>query len=216
VAVLDHDLRESDSHCSHCLRLVHKATAIQPEGDRLGSVYCSKECEQKAKVQYHSLLFSLEPFLPLDMETGSQLASKEERDKVQAALAERLRAEKNNAPLLVVRYLARQVTIETSKVLHPTTSSPTELPPLLNEGSPEYGIADHLERLRFLDAKAPEEDTKLICDVLGAALPGLEQSLLEDRHSTTLGKMMYNAIGISFSGGRDDRVSGYAVVSFLQ
>lgn len=209
IAVLDWDIQEQASHCTHCLRLLHKATSVVPEGDRLNAAYCSKDCQTKSNIQSHNLLFGLEPLLPLDMDVGAAVAPKEERDKAQQALTDHLKAEKKNISMLAARYFARQITIETSRMLPPTTPTPDELPKLTEDNSPEYGLSDHFERLRYLDFKVPEEQTKLICSALGAALPGLEQSLNEERHATTVGKMAYNAIGICYSGGRDDRVSHF-------
>lgn len=206
VVALDWDLQEQGSHCAHCLRLIHKATAIQSEGDSLGTVYCSKTCQLKSKVQSHVLLFSLDPLLPADIDTGGVIAPAEERKKAQAELVAYLKSKNQNAPLLLARYLARQITMETAKMLPPTDPSASEMPKIMEENSPEYGPGDHLERLRYLDTEVPEEDTKLYCEVFGKALPGLEASLTQDRHSTTLGKLKYNAIGICYSGGRDDKV----------
>ena len=158
------------------------------------------------------MLFTLTPLLPPDVETGGLVSPKGERERAQQALVEYLKTHKHSASLLVARYVARQITIETSKMLPPSTPSPSELQELTDENSTDYGIGDHLERLRFLDTKVSDEETKLICDVFGAALPGLEQSLTEERHATTLGKMLYNAIGVCYSGGRDDRVCRVTVL----
>ena len=173
----------------------------------MGAAYCSKDCQVRSSIQSHNLLFGLDPVLPIDMDVGGIVAPKEERDKAQQALTDYLKAHKTNASLLTARYFARQITIETAKMLPPTKPSPGELPKLTEDDSPEYGISDHFERLRFVDVKVPEEETQLICTTFGAALPGLEQSVSDERHATTMGKMIYNAIGICYSGGRDDRVS---------
>lgn len=206
VTALDWDLQELGSHCSHCLRLLHKATAITPEGDRLNATYCSKECQVKAEAQYHNLLFGLAPLLPPEIDVGAPLAPKELRDKAQQEFTDHLKAHKKTMSVLAAKYVTRQITIETAKMVIHTSPAATDAPQLTVDNSPEYGIADHLERLRYVDVTVPENETKLICAVFGAALPGLEQSLNDERHATTLGKVAYNAIGICYSGGRDDRV----------
>lgn len=71
----------------------------------------------------------------------------------------------------------------------------------------EYLLADHVERLRFLELAADADGMKHLSQVLETALPGLEQFVTEERHVTLLGKMAYNAYGVYFDGGRDDKVS---------
>ena len=141
------------------------------------------------------------------MDGGGVIAPKEVRDKAQQEFVAQLKTHKKSMSLLAARYFGREIAIETAKVA-PETKSPFVAPPkVTDENSPEYGISDHLERLRFIEVTVPENETKLICAVFGAALPGLEHSLNDERHATTLGKVAYNAIGICYSGGRDDRVS---------
>ena len=53
---------------------------------------------------------------------------------------------------------------------------------------------------------ASEEEVKLLAKVLATAVPGLDQFTSRDeRHATLLGKMAYNAYGVCFGGGRDDK-----------
>lgn len=204
---MDWDLLEAGSHCAYCLKLVHKVSEYRPEGDRLNTVYCSKECYIKAKQQYHGILFTLDPLLPPEIAEGGA-SSPEEREKAQAAVVEYLRSNKKLADFLVAKWVALQISIETSKVIPGSTVNPAQdLPKYLEDDAPEYAIGDHLERLRYLEATVTPEETEILRQVFGTALPGLEGSLTDDRHTTTLGKMLYNAIGICYSGGRDDRVS---------
>ena len=74
---------------------------------------------------------------------------------------------------------------------------------LANDESTDY---DHMERLRYVDTEVTQEERTLLSNVLAAALPGLERLLGDDRHDTLKGKIRYNAIGVCFNGGRDDRV----------
>jgi len=76
-------------------------------------------------------------------------------------------------------------------------------------GSPandENSDYDHMERLRYVDTEVTQEERTLLSNVLAAALPGLERLLGDDRHDILKGKMRYNSIGVSFGGGRDDKV----------
>ena len=72
--------------------------------------------------------------------------------------------------------------------------------------SDENSDYDHMERLRYVDTEVTQEEKTLLSNVLAAALPGLERLLGDDRHDTLKGKMRYNSIGVSFNGGRDDKV----------
>lgn len=73
--------------------------------------------------------------------------------------------------------------------------------------SGDYLLADHMERLRYLEVKPSAEELPLLVDVLQTALPGLEQFVTDERHATLLGKMAYNAFGVCFGSGRDDKVN---------
>ncbi|KAJ3488799.1 hypothetical protein NLI96_g2584 [Meripilus lineatus] len=204
VVALDIDLQGKGTHCTHCLRVVDQDTAVKPENDRLKSVYCSKDCEAKSKAQSDNLLFGLEPVLPAELDSGLGRLTQGERDKAQTKFVSHLESQGKLAPLLVARFVARQVAIETGKMNpHKPTSSPADLHALV-DGEDDYGLYDHMERLRFIEANPTEEDTKVLCDVLATALPGLDKSL-EGQHSKYLGKMNYNAFGVVFENGRDDK-----------
>ena len=81
-----------------------------------------------------------------------------------------------------------------------------------NDENSDY---DHMERLRYVDTEVTQEEKTLLSNVLASALPGLERLLGDDRHDILKGKMRYNSIGVSFSGGRDDRVRRDDSVSTL-
>lgn len=72
-----------------------------------------------------------------------------------------------------------------------------------NDENSDY---DHMERLRYVDTEVTQEEKTLLSNVLAAALPGLERLLGDDRHDILKAKMRYNSIGVSFNGGRDDKV----------
>jgi import receptor subunit TOM20 len=179
--------------------------AIRLAADTLDSVYCSKDCQVKAKVQYHNLIFGLEPLLPSEMTSQPSPETMGERRTKQMAFVAHLKQVAKAAPLLIVKFVARQVAVEMANVLpsaDPTYSS--ELPEL-DSGS--YTLYDHIERLRYLEVTVPKDETTLLHDVLKLALPGLEQFLTDERHATLLGKMGYNMYGICFGGGRGDKVT---------
>ncbi|KAH9938334.1 MAS20-domain-containing protein [Fomitopsis serialis] len=204
VAILDPDLQDKGTYCSHCLRSIQKDFAIRPDSDRLGSVYCSKECQVKSKIQSHNLLFGLESVLPPELDLGQSVLAKPARDEAQTKFTEYVKAQGRSIPLLSARFVARQIAIETAKMVPNKSAALAEEIADASIGGTDYSLYDHMERLRFVDGKASEEETKLLCAVLGAALPGLEQSVTEERLATYQGKLAYNAIGVCYSGGRDD------------
>jgi import receptor subunit TOM20 len=206
VTALDTDLQGKGTHCSHCLRAIEKHMAIRPDSDRFDSVYCSKDCQIKAKTYSQGFLFTLDSALPEHMATAMPSASAEARDSAQAAFAEYLKQTGKAAPELVARFIARQVSVETAKMIPPHLL-PTPLAnadPVLTDGG-DYTLYDHLERLRYLEVTGPAEETKLLKDVLQLALPGLEQFVTDERHALYLGGMSYNAFGVCYGGGRNDK-----------
>ncbi|KAH7916790.1 hypothetical protein BJ138DRAFT_1131771 [Hygrophoropsis aurantiaca] len=202
ASVLDADVQLKGTHCSHCFREIQDDTAIRPDSDRLNSVYCSKDCQIKYKSYSHTLLFTLESAVPADLSTDVSAPAKEERDYAQQAFADYLKRTGKAAPILVARFLARQVGTETAKMSRGIVLPNME--PTLTDGG-DYTLYDHVERLRYLEVTSPEEEVKLFRDVLQTALPGLEQFVTEERHATFLGKMAYNMYGVTFGNGRDDK-----------
>ena len=57
-----------------------------------------------------------------------------------------------------------------------------------------------------LEVKKNEEEERLLIDVLRSAVPGLEGFITGEKHSMISGKMAYNAFGVCYAGGRDDKV----------
>ncbi|THH31317.1 hypothetical protein EUX98_g2883 [Antrodiella citrinella] len=202
VAVLDPDLQGKGTHCSYCLRHIQKGMAIKPEVDRLDSVYCSKDCQLKAKVQSQSLLFSLDPYLPPEMDSGIVgEQNNEKREQAQQKFAEFIK--NKSTPLLVARFVGRQVATETSKLV-PGQSVLADFPQVADKGS-DYGIYDHIERLRFWEPSIEDSEVDLLRDVLASALPGLETSVTTEQYVLWKSKMTYNAFGVCYGGGRDDK-----------
>ncbi|EPQ59005.1 MAS20-domain-containing protein [Gloeophyllum trabeum ATCC 11539] len=198
VAALDLDLEGKGTHCSHCLRQIQKGMAIPAEDDRLGAVYCSKDCQVKSKVQYQNILFGSEPLLPPEL--APDMTNHEERKKAQEAFVEYLRNRGKAVPLLVSKFLARQIAHETAKMVPGT--SPLAAEPVTDG---DYTLYDHIERLRYLETTIPEEEVGLVSEVLKNALPGIESFSSDERQAILAGKMAYNAIGVCPGGGRDDK-----------
>lgn len=213
MAVLDTDLQGKGTHCSYCLRHIEK-DLIRPTSDRLHSVYCSSACQTQHRAHSQTLLFTLESALPAAMSPEITGKAREDRDNAQRAFVEYLKESKKAALELVARFIARQVSAETAKML-PRGILPGVAPePVLTDGG-EYSLYDHLERLRYLEVKPSEEEMSVLKDVLQTALPGLEQFLTDDRHATFVGKMSYNAYGVYFGEGREDKVRALFCLNIL-
>ncbi|PPQ68307.1 hypothetical protein CVT25_001395 [Psilocybe cyanescens] len=216
VTALDPDLQEKGTHCGHCLRPIQPGMSLQtPKDSSTGPfhlTYCSKACMLASKNQYHSLLFTLDS--PLPSEIPSMPPSPEvqqHRSEAQAKFADFVKKEGRLSLLLVARFIARQVAGETQKLVSAT--SPGMAAAAAANGDftdadhpiEKYVLADHLERLRYLEVVPNAAETKLLSDVLSSALPGLEEFITEEKYATSCGKMAYNAFGVCFGGGRDDR-----------
>jgi import receptor subunit TOM20 len=204
VAVLDFDVQGKGTHCSHCLRQVQKGVAIRVASDPFDSVYCSKDCQINSKTQSQNLLFSLESPLPAAIAPLMPRQTLEERKNAQMAFLSYIKRVAKAAPLLVARFVARQVAVESATMIPGATPvSSTDLPEI---EAGQYSLYDHVERLRFLESSASEEEMNLLRNVFQTALPGLEQFVTDERHGALLGKMAYNMYGVCFGGGRDDKV----------
>ncbi|KAF9062225.1 hypothetical protein BDP27DRAFT_1336916 [Rhodocollybia butyracea] len=208
VGALDSDLQPKGLYCTQCLREVEPSMSIKsPESPVYEAVYCSQACQSLAKPQHHNLLFTLErplpPQIPLDEITPEKL---EARRKAHTQFADYLKnqAYGHSAPLLVARFIARQVASEMNKLIPGSSGIPSSQD-YAGADDEEYLLADHIERLRYVEITPPQEELKLITAVLDTVLPGLDSLVTEERYSTLLGKMAYNAFGVYYDGARDDK-----------
>lgn len=109
VAVLDHDLQQTGTYCTHCLRSVDPENVVIPPVDRFNSVYCSTDCETRSKHQSQNLLFSRESVLPPELLPLAGIPGAEEnRSAAQTAFADYIKSDGKSLPLLVARFAARQ------------------------------------------------------------------------------------------------------------
>ena len=109
VAVLDHDLQETGTYCTHCLRPVDPDTVVIPSVDRFSSVYCSTDCETRSKHQSQNLLFGRESVLPPALLPLAGIpGAAENRNAAQTAFAAYLKSNGKSLPLLVARFASRQ------------------------------------------------------------------------------------------------------------
>ncbi len=119
--------------------------------------------------------------------------------------------------MLVARFIARQIAIETQKLATASLLAAAkkaipnvEIDFTDAEGTADaYTLSDHIERLRYLEIERNEEEERLLIGVLRHALPGLEEFMTAQKHAMISGKMSYNAFGVCYGGGRDDKVCGF-------
>jgi len=202
VATLDPDLMSKGSHCAQCLRVIVPGLSLQPEGDLLSASYCSRECQTTARSKYGKLLFTLEPPVPeVAPEITPSMTSG--RKKGQEAFVKFLQSE--DAKFQSYTYLTAQfIAIYLMDELVQVTSGEGKSP--FSSGSvDDYTLSDHFERLRYLELSKLEDQYKIVNDIFEHAMPGLERFLTLDRFCTLMGKMAYNAFGVTYSGGRDDK-----------
>ncbi len=133
------------------------------------------------------------------------------RRKAQTEYVEHLKKSGKAGPLLVGRFVARQINAETLRLIPGVNA---EKPSYIDSDGDDYGLGDHMERLKYIDVPTVPEDHSLLANVLGAAVPDLNQFITDERMAILLGKMAYNAYGVSFGGGREDKVLDYGA-SFL-
>ena len=215
VTALDSDLQEKGTYCAQCLRPIEQdiSLEVKDSSHTFPQTYCSKPCMLAAKNQTHALLFTLDNPLPHELAaTAPATQASEGRRQAQTKLAEFIKKSGRTTPLLVARFVARQVGIEIQKLASASLLATKSLPivefgftdaEVTSEG---YTLSDHIERLRYLEVERTQEEEKLLIDVLRHALPGLEEFMTAQKHAMISGKMAYNAFGICYGGGRDDKV----------
>jgi mitochondrial import receptor subunit TOM20 len=170
--------------------------SLRPEGDPLSSSFCSRECQTTAWSKYNRLLFSLEPPIPeIATEITSDMNSR--RKKAQEAFVEflhRQKAQFQNCTFLATQFIAIYI-MDGLGVNGPFASTRVN----------EYALSDHFERLRYLELPNLEEQFKLVHGVFENIMPGFQFLPLQN-FSSLVGKIAYNAFGVCYSGGRNDKV----------
>lgn len=188
--------------------------SLRLSDDPLKVVYCSKVCQTKAGIESHNLLFGLEPPFPnLPSATPTSNLSEPKRREAQERLVASL-SDGKVTPLLVARFIGRQVTAEITK-LGTDAVGTTPITASGGASAEGYSLYDHIERLRYLELSIQHEEVQLISQVLEMAMPGLEQFVTDERYATLRGKMAYNAIGVCFGTGRHDKVSREGMTTHL-
>lgn len=156
--------------------------------------------------QSQGLLFTLTSPLPEDVVPKLDADAQEKRDAAQIKYAAWLAEFGKAAPILAARFIATSIAQALSKI----SSTPLPLSgisdawPEADEGA--YSPSDHIERLRFLELPASQEELDLLINVLSTMLPTLASFVTQESQAVLLGKMAYNSYGVCYGGGRNDKV----------
>ncbi|KAF8214060.1 hypothetical protein K438DRAFT_1915212 [Mycena galopus ATCC 62051] len=204
LACLDYDLQVAGTYCTHCLREIQPSIGslflLSSAGTKFA--FCSKPCQVASKAQWFSLLFTLDPPLPAVLEL-SQLAptpaALEVRRAAQIKISTYLEKDKRVGTLLMTKFIARQLTAANGKAPGKAAGDYTQA------DAGEYQIEDHIERWSSNPIEPPPEEYPLVVSLLRATLPGLESFISAESHKSLLSKIAFNAFGVCFSGGRDNR-----------
>ncbi|KAF8314782.1 MAS20-domain-containing protein [Clavulina sp. PMI_390] len=213
VAALDLDLEGKGTHCSNCLRELSSIMSIPVPDDPLGTTYCSQECQLAATSSWHNILFGTKSYTaqaaaaaggPVPSPVEEEEAGVKRR-QAQETFISHVKSSGKVSPLLVGKFFARLISGELSKIMpsEATQAPPNNLPE--PDDNIDTGYWEHVERLRFLEVlPTPDEEveSKLLKDMLNGAMAGLDEFVQDDRYLTLKGKVMFNAIGVAYSGGR--------------
>lgn len=191
--------------------------SIPVPNDPMGITYCSKACQLASSASWHNLLFGDKPISLEAAGAAAQLVSPAEeaeqqkkRRQAQEAFVAHMKSIGKVTPLITARFLGRMISGELAKVL-PSETTP---PPPSNLPEPDDGATnafyDHIDRLRYLEVVADKDDElelTLLKDMLNGAMAGLDEFISGDRYVVLKGKVLFNAIGIAYSGGRLNKVT---------
>jgi len=204
LSVLDTDIQLQGTHCTQCLRPVLKGVAIGIESDPLKAVYCSKKCQMQSRTQYHNALFGDEAVVSDDVDAELKTTVQQEsRKQAQAEFLQQWKSTNSLSSMLIARLVVLQIIAELAKQLKSAEGLKKDLPEAAI--NLDRSVYDHFERLRFLDTTVPDGEYEAFKKLLSQTFPEFADSYSDERHALFKGKMAYNAIGVCFGGGRDDR-----------
>ena len=109
---------------------------------------------------------------------------------------------------MILRFIGQLLADEHQRLLGSRMKH--ELPEVPKESKLVYSFYDYIERLRSMEILAgPTEEAEMThCrTLLKLAMEGLEEFLDDEKYLTLKGKIAYNAFGVTYSGGRTNRVS---------
>ena len=207
VAALIPQLESRKLHCSHCLRRLEDQPLEIPE-DPLKAAYCSEACRSEAASAHYDLLFGTirVPSLPNEGRPDLSVQEQAERVEAQQKLVS-LYTKGSVSPLLVARFLGKQVREEFEKLALNDPESKRKARRPEDVDKRDYTLFDHIDRLRYMEVFAEEEEFKTIFQLLKTGMPGLENVISDEKYEALKGKMAYNAIGIYHDDSADYKVN---------
>ncbi|KAJ7167641.1 hypothetical protein C8R46DRAFT_1093678 [Mycena filopes] len=128
LTCLDYDLQLAGTHCTHCLREIQLGSLPLVSSFGTKSVFCSKPCQVAAKTQWHSLLLTLDPPLPVLAPTPAAL---EARRAAQSQFTTYLKKDSRVAPLLMADAGEYQIEDHVERWRTGTANPPPEEYPLI-------------------------------------------------------------------------------------
>ncbi|KAI9592249.1 MAS20 protein import receptor-domain-containing protein [Syncephalis fuscata] len=183
-----HPSLEGGPFCTHCLRFISHGEPSRfctSCGDKVR--FCSETCYEKAQSSYHTLLCTGTHANP-DEKTTALLNMAKEGEQV--------------LPLMAARFLLQTVQEEQRRVA-------------AGESDEEYGVWEHLERLKYLELRPTDQDMKerqLVLSVLENKVPGVADFFTDERYMTLKGRMLYNTYAI----GTNSDVDGIKIPTFKE
>ncbi|CAK5262874.1 unnamed protein product [Mycena citricolor] len=196
---LDFDLQAAGTHCFQCFKeLSDPVSLTSAAGDK--ALFCSTKCQNAAKSQWHSFLFTVDPPIP-GVPEFAQLAPTPEgleaRREAQSKFAAYLNKDQKAVSSLVAKFIARQLTAAGQPHAEDDYAQA--------DGAQKYAIEDYVERWTTGKGEPSEEEFGLLVNLMRNTLPGLEAFLPQDGHKSLCGKLAFNAFGVTFGEGREDR-----------
>ncbi|KAI8054279.1 MAS20 protein import receptor-domain-containing protein [Syncephalis plumigaleata] len=175
-----HPSLEGGPFCTHCMKYI---SPTEPSrfcsscGDK--ARFCSDACYDAAQLNYHVLLCA---------GTHAQPAVKTNK------LIEMAKGADEVLPVMAARFLLQTVQEEQRRV---ATGASEE----------EYGIWEHLERLKYLELEPTDQDMnerRAVLDVLEDKVPGVGDYFTDERYMTLKGRMLYNTYGVGVNADITD------------
>ncbi|KAL7752424.1 mitochondrial import receptor subunit tom20 [Sorochytrium milnesiophthora] len=185
IAALEPALEKSASYCSFCLKHIG-AGMTKHRSQRTELTYCCAQCEETAWTLYDHFLYAPADSQKVEMSTAHVMAM--------------CRDYKAKVPLMIARFLSYMVHEDQKKTEELKAKAAANGGEVKMDDDTGYTVWDHIERMKFLELKVTEKaksEARLLRDVLGRKVPGLDEFLTDERYITLKGKFLYNMVGVT-------------------
>ena len=195
VAALDFGSYKSGDFCTHCFKRLQAGTHASIEPDSLRGAFCSQQCNLRTKLQTDNFLFAEGRALPLGLDEEPSEEAKVDKKEAQEGFIDTWKNSGKASVLLAARLSALQVNAEIVKAVSQAEALRAEFPQLCFVH--EYSVADHMERLRFIDTEIPKVELRSLQHLLAVTMPTLSATFTDERYSVMRGKIAYNAFSVN-------------------